>query len=336
MNKKYLLRFTPLEPYFLGGENTFRVDERSRYYANSLLIPTASTILGALRYMLLEQTGNLNANGKYTDAQKQVCDALIGPGSYCVGGANTFGKIKSISPVFLTDGREFYIKTPQNCQSACTQTQYRALTLGQQRYTTSFGSTIRFPLSGEYSSKHTVSEQSYMRLSDGKILCDLFQSIDRAGISKGKLENAYFKKTYTSLRSGFGFAVIAEFEEDISIRDTFCYMGRERSAFLLQATETDMDIEARIRACLAPRTDTSFYYVFGDTFVEQDITYTDFALLQTAYTRMLRSRIGSSLQITCTSEFYQLVRAGSVLYADDLRNGFETDFGYNRIIKIEV
>lgn len=337
MSKKYLLRFTPLEPYFLGGENTFRVDERNKYFASSLLIPTATTILGALRYALLELTGTLNTNGKYTQLQKQTCDALIGPKSYCVGGENTFGKIKSISPVFLTDGEAFYVKTPLNCKASCIQTQYQAMELSQERYNTSYGNSIRFPVAGEYSTKDTVSDQSYMRLSDGKIFDDLFLQEERVGIAKSKHDKAFFKKTYILLKEGFSFAAIAEFEEDTPIRNTFCYMGREKSAFLLQAAETDIDIEAEIRTSLLKRTTTPFHYVFGDTFVQEEQSYSDFALLQTAYVRMLQSNIESSvLKVTCVNEFFQLIRAGSVLYADDIRNSFETNFGYNKIIKVEV
>jgi len=337
MRKKYLLRFTPLEPYFLGGENTFRVNQRSKYFAASLPVPSATTVLGTLRYLLLELNGALNSDGKYTPQQQQVCDALIGPKSYCVGGENKFGKLLSVSPVFLTDGEAFYIKTPLNCKVACLQTNYQAMELGQQQYATSFGCSLRFPLPGNYSAKDTVSEQSYMRLSDGKILNDLFLPVTKVGITKGKPDQAFFKKTYYSLKKGFSFAVIAEFDGDLSAENTFCHMGREKSPFLLQATETDLDIESEIKVSLAARSGTAFYYVFGDTFVQDPFSYSDFALVQTAYVRMLRSDIrNQALNVTCSDAFYQLLRAGSVLYGDDLHNGFETNMGYNKIINIEV
>lgn len=337
MRKRYLLRFTPLESYFLGGENTFRVDERSKYFAISRSVPTATTILGTLRYILLEQNGALNTDGKYTPEQQQICNALIGPKSYCVGGENDFGKLQGVSPIFLTDGREFYIKTPQNCKASCIHTQYQAMAFREKKYATSFGCGIRFPLPEDYSTKDTVSEQSYMRLSDGKIVGDLFMPITKVGIAKSKQSNAFFKKTYFSLKNGFSFAVIAEFDADISIHDTFCHMGREKSAFLLQATETDMNIEQMIRDALAARTTSGFYYVFGDTFVQKAVSYSDFAMLQTEYVRMLRSQVkNNALNVTCSNAFYQLIRSGSVFYGDDLQNDFETHLGYNKIIKIEV
>ena len=114
-------------------------------------------------------------------------------------------------------------------------------------------------------------------------------------------------------------------------------MGREKSAFLLQAEETELDIEEEICSSLAARTTTPFYYVFGDTFVEKEVAYSDFALIQTAYVRMLQSKVeNSTLKVTCVNDYYPLIRTGSVLYADDLHNSFETNFGYNRIIKVEV
>lgn len=337
MCKKYLLRFTPLEPYFLGGENTFRVDEANRYFASSLPVPTASTIIGALRYMLLELTGTLNTDGRYTDEQKAACDAVIGPKSYRVGGDNNFGKLLSVSPVFLTDGKDFYIKTPRNCKSSCTETQYQAIALSTERYTTSFATPIRLPLAGEFSAKNTVSDQSYMRLSDGLIFNDLFLQVEKVGISKAKLDKAFFKKAYISLKEGFSFAVIAEFEDDVLVQDTFCYMGRERSVFLLKAEPTDISIEEEIQTALAARTNTTFYYVFGDTFVQEQPTFSDYAMFQTAHVRILQSKIErSTLRVTCANEFYHLIRAGSICYADDIRNNFENNYGYNKIIKVEV
>lgn len=337
MSKKYLLRFTPLEPYFLGGENTFRVDERNKYYASSLLIPTASTIIGTLRFTLLELAGVLNTDGKYTAEEKRICDLLIGAGSYSVGRPNSFGKIKSISPVFLSDGKDIYIKTPQNCKASCVGDHYMAIELSQERYCTSFENPIRLPLPGEYSVKSTVSEESYMRLFDGKIVTDLFSWVERVGIAKAKSDKAFFKKRYVSLKKGFSFAVVADLEDDVPLRETFCHMGREKAAFLLSAEETDIDIDLEIQTALSSRTNTAFNYAFGDTFVFENQTFSDFAMLQTVYVRMLRSRVeGDALKVTCANDFYQLMRAGSVFYADDIQSGAETNYGYNRIIKIEV
>lgn len=337
MTKKYLLRFTPIEPYFLGGENTFRADETSKYYATSLFVPTATTIIGTLRYTLLKLCGVLNINGKYTEAEKQVCDALVGATSYTVGGNNDFGKIKSISPLFLMQGDDIYIKTPLNCKTDSNQSHYRAIRLGQQRYLTSFGTTIRFPLEEEYSTKQTVSDQSYMRLSDGAIVNDLFGQVERAGISKSKVDKAYFKKTYTSLKEGFSFAVVAEIEEDVPVRDTICHMGREKSVFLLHAQETDLDIEAQIKSSLARCTDDTFYYVFGDTFVLDGYTYSDFAMVRTEHIRMLQTQYtNNALKITCINRFHQIIKSGSVFYGDDACNDTQTQYGFNKIIKIEV
>ena len=42
---KYIIKLTPLEPYFFGGENTFRFDEeeikKSNYFIKSLRVPPA-------------------------------------------------------------------------------------------------------------------------------------------------------------------------------------------------------------------------------------------------------------------------------------------------------
>lgn len=51
---KYLIKLRPLEPYFFGDENTFRIGEENRYYISSILTPAASIILGTFRYELLK------------------------------------------------------------------------------------------------------------------------------------------------------------------------------------------------------------------------------------------------------------------------------------------
>lgn len=336
MSEKYLVRFTPREPYFFGGENTFRTGDTSRYYISSLTEPSASTLIGVLRYVLLEQNGLLKTNGKYSPAEKAACDELIGPSSFTVGKKNSFGKLKSISPLFLTCGSDFYIKTPLNCRASGVGKAYEPFAMSDEAVFTSFGKKMRFPLKDEYKCKNPVSGESFMSLSDRSIIDELFLRTERVGIAKKLKENGFFKKEYCLLKEGFSFAVVIELEDGVKLGDGLCYMGREKSAFSLSVEKTELNIEKLICECLAKASDDEFYYVFGDTFVEETFEYTDFAMIRTDVIRMLSTKTEKdTLKITCCNEFYQVLKAGGVMYANDITVSGDTEYGFNKIVKVE-
>ncbi|MEG2717669.1 MAG: hypothetical protein RR961_10055, partial [Eubacterium sp.] len=56
----YIITFTPEEPYFLGNERTFSFGDNKdkqqrsgKYHIESDKIPSQTTLLGTLRYLLL-------------------------------------------------------------------------------------------------------------------------------------------------------------------------------------------------------------------------------------------------------------------------------------------
>lgn len=354
---KYLIRLTPLEPYFFGGENTFRIKEKNKYYISSLICPSAATIIGMLRYEILKQSGALRTDGKYTRAEKEKCNELVGESSYKVGQKNNFGKLKGITPVFLMNGEDAYIKTPLNHKA--NQTQYTPIVLDDEPYETSDGE-IRVPKEGEFKAKDTVGEDSYFNIRNREINKHIFKYVEKTSNAKAKNEEAFFKKKFCMLSKGFSFAVVADIDEIESANDTsnigreksllfhtsgeepyhdICYMGREKSAFSIQVKAMDFDIENKIKNALKGTVQQEFYYVFGDVFLKEPLKYSDFAMINTSPVRMLSSEIKEkegSLKISCISEVYQVIKAGSIFYADDLSNSAykESRFGFNKIIKI--
>ena len=60
---KYLITFTPMEPYFFGGERTFgfgkESDRKPPYYIVSEKKPSQPTLFGTLRYIILSQNNAL-------------------------------------------------------------------------------------------------------------------------------------------------------------------------------------------------------------------------------------------------------------------------------------
>lgn len=103
---KYLIRLQPLTPFFFGGENTFGEDNR-HYLVRSNYLPQQTTLLGFLRYELLAQNDLLGTNPATHD-----WNSLIGPMSFQPEHPDfkgDFGAIKSLSPLFLSNGSTHYL-----------------------------------------------------------------------------------------------------------------------------------------------------------------------------------------------------------------------------------
>jgi CRISPR-associated protein Cmr3 len=102
---KYLVTLKPLTPYFFGGEKTFE-DGNVNYYVRSNYLPQQTTILGMLRYELLLQNELIG-----TDPKTKDWHSLIGTHSFGKQDGkfvNEFGAIKNISPVFITNKKNYF------------------------------------------------------------------------------------------------------------------------------------------------------------------------------------------------------------------------------------
>ena len=104
----YLVRLTPQEPYFFGNEKCLAFDDgnprgqmTNRYYIKSERTPLQTTLLGAMRYILLPEK-------KYNFGKE-----YIGEESFNIEkDFQSFGVIKKISPLFLLKGNKRLIVTP--------------------------------------------------------------------------------------------------------------------------------------------------------------------------------------------------------------------------------
>jgi CRISPR-associated protein Cmr3 len=107
---KYFITLRPLTPFFFGGENTFGEGAEANFFVRSNYLPQQTTLLGFLRYELLQQNKLIGTNPAQHNWQE-----LIGRSSFCMQDGkftDDFGAIKKISPVFLSNGTEHYV-----CQS---------------------------------------------------------------------------------------------------------------------------------------------------------------------------------------------------------------------------
>ncbi len=349
MTNKFLVKLTPLEPYFFGDENTIRFDDTNRYFVTSLDTPSAMTIMGMLRYTILEQNGLLAPSGRYSPEAQQRNAQYIGSHSLDPTKAEqTFGKIQSVSPLFLMDPQgDILIKLPLNHKmrqpkkpdepEAALAAVYTPMRMGSVQET-SFGS-LCLPEPGEFHAKETVRSCMYVRAKDGRILMsgdsieeNLFSTFVKVTNDNSKLQDGFVKKAMKRLKPGYSFAVLVELGEGCVLHDTVCYMGREKSAFSLTVEESGLDLDHEIRVGLGSRITQGFSYALSDLLLTRPPKYTAFAMTDVTNLRYLTTQAGST-RISQGPALYCVVRAGSVFYhEEDLQLTGGRQFGINHII----
>ena len=335
MTATYRITFTPMEPYFFGNEKTFRFTGEklagqfdSPYYIRSEILPAQTTLFGAIRYLLL------NNRDPYFQSYPTNYEERIGPNSFSLKQTKkqNFGIISKMSPVFLQNAGDIYVKTPFDHKS------------GESVYTPFCRATLTAPKSSskrEYAEDYDVKagiSDSYMNIDtrgiiDGK---EIFDSVTRVGIDKKKHDEAFFKKEFRILKAGwsFGIYLTLDFKQEETLQlDPVVFLGQNKAAFRVEYVQENVkdaqeenQIENRIRAILPPHT----VYCFGDTYVKSDV-YQNFTFAATLtrdhrmYETLPDSKETESGQkterIRRDNILYKLLRAGSVFWFDpELQN----------------
>lgn len=334
---RYLVRFTPMEPYFFGNEKTLRYPgDAANHYGNLYFVrgentPLQTALLGTLRFLLLEENGRSADNfSPLSDAEK----ALIGKESFKAEQCEkqSFGCISSMSALFLTDreGR-YYVPLPMDHNTASSRKDYSPLD-SYQKMETLDGQKLFSP---QYNPKSPAAS-GWLCLSDSTVHTDLFESDLRVGINRRKDEDGFFKKEYRKLKEGFSFSVICEMEDDGRFsggHSRIASMGQGRSAFTVSFKplgKEDADPEELLRAILETshreilKDGQSLIYCVSDIFPQGDLYEgllfaasgsREYRSLRTQTTRdengcerLSRSRHG----VLC-----RLLQAGSVMIAPD-------------------
>ena len=366
------LTLRSIGPYFFGTERGYGTDN-AVYFATSKRFPQQSTVLGMLRYRLLEMRGWLygaHGNDKSTYAERST---LIGPKSFRPSAAARtfdFGALKSISPVWLEDKTGLMLPGPLDRDYAYATIAGSYTTLLQEQPTTTI------PVLGEhFDYKDTVSAH-LRRVHDRKsVKMDaVFVESNRIGITKDRVDGdskAFFKQQNFQLdkTSDARFVCYVDIDktsgkELISwvAAQPLVTMGGERSVFHMTLTEEAMP--ATLPAAYQDNNSTAERWVLlSDAFIPTAIQARfDFAVSNATFYRGLVSntekteqyanlhsrkpnealRVKKQLQ---KSDGYPLLQRGSVLYppthnsdrlAQDLLQATRGwyQIGYNRIARI--
>ena len=331
----YLVRLTPQEPYFFGNEKCLTFDDgnprgqmSNRYYIKSDRTPLQTTLLGAMRYIFLPEK-------KYDYAKKEK---YIGKESFKIEANNqSFGVIKSLSPLFLMKNGEKYIVAPFDCKPNVSA--YTPFS-NYKRINTVDGEKL---FTQDYDPKEGISD-SYMKLSDGAIVpsCEIFGKETRVGNLKttsGKNQKGFFKKEYVYLKDNFCFAFYAELDDSAVIPEekTQAFLGQGKSLFTVAFIEQENTLESEVKKLLPE----GLSYCLSDVFTDVEVLrHSKFSVVETRdYRAFVTNPDG---KITKDSVLYKLIKAGSVFIVKDREKFIELTekpscqlAGFNRIVTKE-
>lgn len=346
----YQIKLTPVSDYFFGSEkhvlNKSKLE--AEYFAKSQLYPQQTALLGLLRYYLLMINDCLNPkiNGKEAKAKE-----LIGVMSFEYGfvGKNneteqTFGKIKSISPLYFLKGSEKYIFAPFS-YGFVLKKDYNTYCLNGYKAKDGYSPKL---INLADSSKTVQLFKNKEKPEEDYIFIDSKTVGNKKGTGDKTEDDGFYKQDMYQLNKGWAFAFDAEIDTTIGPEHTeiIIPMGAEKRLF-------KMNIEVK------QKTDFSFsglnvelpaIFCISDCFVEEKIfEKVTFAVNQNVSFRNLISSISSTNYSRFSqknkgykrSNRYNLMKRGSIFYFEDetslnyvaslFKNQNAENIGFNKI-----
>ena len=263
---KYLIKLYPIDRFFFGSDVTFG-SENENYFVRSVYFPQQPTLLGTLRYYLLQQNNLLASKGKVINPAD--VNTLIGETGFDaeVFHAEGFGIINELSPIFITgpDGeyfvqsREYGLQWKEDEVSGEKKQELVPLKLRKRKgkngiigdqlyYFDGFNSKTEIPdlLVNARTGHMRYLEYQVDRKNDP--MNGIFIANEQVGIrlpknqaEKNNKEKGFYKQIGYTMLPGYGFAFYAEIEKKNKIfKSGLVRMGADQSWFRIDITgETD-------------------------------------------------------------------------------------------------
>ncbi|MBK6914995.1 MAG: hypothetical protein IPH11_15540 [Ignavibacteriales bacterium] len=362
MTKKYLVKLTPHDRFFFGGETTFGEGDIKNYFVKSNHYPQQTSLLGLIRYQLLLKNG-LMKNDKIADKAK--AETLIGKESFKLDNGFNFEAIKSLSPVFITDGNLHLFPANREYQWYFDkETKAEVKEMRQISFHINGKCSLydKIPELLKYDAKEELPDLLVDKNKKLYRYSQVFKEYKQVGIRKdykGKTQDdAYYIQIFYKIMKGYSFASIVELDDNFifdqkEIRVNFSseaivFLGAEQSKFRMDVTETKKDFDQ-----LLPdyeKSDNSAkvvlvsdaYLPTNDILNESDFAITDivdFRSLETSvndtenYSAFDRKKIKTN--VVWKSGKYNFFKKGSVFFGDTntiskkLNNDDLQKIGYN-------
>lgn len=334
--KTIQINFTPLEPYFFGNDKIFSFgkDNKNAYYIQSETLPSQSTVFGAVRYLFLPHKN-------FPDNADKVARNIeaIGKFSFNIESDNVdFGKIVSMSNIFITKDNRKYIIAPMDAPgdvdiySPFEEYLFMNTIDGEKIYIPKYNSKKGFI-------KAIVSTDCKETIPFDKLFSDEI----RIGINRKNDNDGFFKRKYVRMKAGYSFSVYACVEDDAEITCDKVYMGQGKSVFSVSYKEIDNEIDNEIELFLANShigidlKGKSLVYFASDSFVEPSVY--DKVLFAATETRDYRSFTTVKRTISKSENLYKLIKAGCIFIIDNsvkkdietaLQNNIAQTAGFNK------
>ena len=325
----YKLKLQPIGPYFFGTERGYGPDNAA-YFATSRRYPQQSTVLGMLRYRLLEMRGWLfNAQGK-SDSTPEERRTLIGPRSFRPGGAADsfdFGAIRSLSPVWTENKEGLLLPGPLDRDySYSTENGAYATLLDEQPRSS-------LPTVGAgFDYKNTTSAHLRRTSDRSTVESDkIFKESQRIGIIKdrpGDQDKAFFKQQnyqFADARQTY-FVCYVDMEATTAdelmqfvAENPLVTMGGERSVFRVILSAESMP-DSLPSTYLGNDSSAERWVLSSDAYIPQAIQQQfDFAVSTDTFFRGLVSGTGKTTNYAALNRTSSRERGKPTEPTDDLR-----------------
>lgn len=373
----FLALMQPEEPYTFSNDQKSKYDNdeertgKESYYIDSNVLPEQTTIWGMMRLLLLERMNKLKSNFNYSDDDLKEIHDLIGKESFDFHSEEKqdFGKLKSISPVFLCEYKDIksiqYIVKNPSCNKA--KAGFVPYKMEKTDIMTEYGS-VALPLE-DYKSKKGPSG-GYINLETLKVYeeNDFFVKYVQAGNKKnkdGKImtkeddDGSFFRRTKYCIKNIEGVnRAIAFFVEvdDIDLEDKIpskeagkaditskklVTLGAGKNVFSIQFIRRDNDLIERVKALGQGRT-SRWGYALSDIVLSEVPQYKKFSIVSMRSVRNLKTVSykkdhKSKTRFERTGDKIMLINRGSVFYEDNfiLKEKEQLEMlGYNKIVSI--
>ncbi|MEM4260568.1 MAG: type III-B CRISPR module-associated Cmr3 family protein [Candidatus Woesearchaeota archaeon] len=337
-----MITLKPLDTFFFGQENKYRkkitdkgYSTEDEYFQKSSYFPQQTTILGMLRYYILLINGQI----PITDKHKAI--DLIGYKSFHLTTNDIgYGKIKSISPVFISDlNNSQYYPNPKDYLNGKDNFCLLRGKMFDNMLKTNMPSN-KFFYFESYNEKDGLD--NFLLSFDGKSKLnydEVFKDVEKIGITKSinaeEKEDAFYKQIAYKLNERFSFAFYAEIDDSYErLPEIYTVpMGAEKSAFIISSKpiveETDFADRIYITNHNSPK-----IVLLSDSFITDDIfKLCAFSISDTVPFRFLETEV----RVNNNNYYYSnplkkkegeisrsirlnLIQRGSVFFFDDINH----------------
>lgn len=308
--KTYLIKLRPLDKFFFGTGKEFGTDNQN-YFVKSGYFPQQSSLLGMLRYELLKNADkSIFENNKIQNPEK--AKELIGEKSFVANAEdNSFGKIQSISPVFLMKGENKLF--PQSKE-------YQKDDKDKIKFL-EFEFEDNLPNLKDYNPKYGIEHLWSDKDENHFMYKDVFITQNQTGIRKqGKnstkkdQNKAFYVQTFYKMKKDFYFAFYATLDNEVKLENSTVILGGERQLFEMKIEEvdvTDKELNYEYKSSSVDK-----IVLLSDAYIKEELNnICDFAITDIVNFRCL--------QANTSTEKYYTIRQKKAKKEDDEKDRIE-------------